>query len=228
MKVAILVPFRPDGSRRDELAAWTTARLRAEHPDWSVEIGEHLEGPFNRSAAINSAAARHPDADVYVVADSDSFVAPAQLREAVDWALSGGPEFGLAFTTFRYLSRAMSDQIMAGYCGDWLSGVEFSMTGTCSSMVVCTARLFREVGGFCEAFEGWGFEDVAFSLAAQTFGGGLFRTEGDAWHLWHPTSTENNHEAPEWQRNRHLCNERFGPAAYDRPAMRALLDELQS
>lgn len=225
MSVAVLVPRRSDGGRRDRVWDWVKDRWTTEHPDYVVLEGDHVDGPFNRAAAINTAAANAPsDTDVFIVADADSFAGSDQITAAVAGARTG-PGFWLAYDTYRYLTKAMSDAVMGGFRGDWLTGVEFSMTGTCSSMVVCTRALFTEVGGMDEGFVGWGFEDVALSHALQTFGGGIARTPGSVWHLWHPSSPENSHHSPVWQANRERML-RYGDCAYDRPAMRSLLVEL--
>lgn len=227
MNAAVLVPRRADGGRRDALWAWVAARWADTHPDIPVHEG-HDDGPhkFNRSLAINRAAAQADGADVLIIADSDSFVAPPQIDAACRIALDpDAPSFVLAYDVYNYLSRPMSDRVMDGYGGWWGAehGIEWAMTGTCSSMVVVPRWLFDEVGGFDEGFVGWGFEDVAFSVACQTFGGGIARVKGDAWHLWHLSSPENHNGSPEWERNRrrHLLH---GQAAYHPEAMRALLD----
>lgn len=228
MNAAVLVPRRSDGGRRDEVWAWIRERWATEHPDVPVIEG-HDDGPgkFNRGLAINRAATQ-ADADVLIIADSDTFCSAEQIEAACRVALDPqAPSMVLAYDVYRYLSRQMSDRVMAGYDGWWGAdyGIGWSMTDTCSSMVVVTRRLFDEVGGFDEGFVGWGFEDVAFSVACQTFGGGLARVKGDAWHLWHVTSPENHNGSPEWERNRrrHLL---YGDAAYHPEAMRFLLDTI--
>lgn len=221
MRVAVLVPRRPDNGPRDEVWEWVKARWGHEHPTWHVIEGDHLDGMFNRAAAINHAA-RSADWDTAVIADADTFVAPAQIEAAVEGCQTDC-EFWLAYDSFHYLGRSMSRKIMAGFDGWWKS--EFSMTNTCSSMVAVTRRLWDRVGGFDEGFVGWGFEDVAFSNACQTFGGGLRRVPGEAWHLWHPVSMENNHHSPEWNANRQRAL-RYGEAIYKPDAMDALLTEL--
>lgn len=222
MKVAVLIPCRPDGGRRDKLQEWTVARLRALHPAFEIAVGHHHadEGPFNRARALNRAAAEAADADVFVVADGDSFVAERQLDEAILYADTFG-QVTFAYDRYCYLSKTMSDQVMAGHQGDWTPGVEFTMQGTCSSMLAIPAALWREIGGADEGFVGWGGEDVALSLALQTFGGGAGRIPGDVWHLWHAPAP---HVADDLWPGR---VERYAEAAYDRTAMRALLDELR-
>lgn len=221
MNVAVLVPRRTDGGRRDDLAAWTAARWEALHPEFEVIEGHHNHGPFNRSAAINTAAAKAPDADVYVIADSDSFVAVDQLNLAVATALGSG-QVTFSYDRFCYLNRPTSDQVMRGFDGDWWPGVDFTMTGTCSSMVVIPGDLWRELGGADEGFVGWGGEDVALSLALQTFGGGLQRVHGDVWHLWHaPAPHTHDHKWPDRV-------DLYSKASYDTVKMRALIDRLRA
>jgi len=220
VKVVVLVPRRDDNGRRDQVWAYVRSRWETEHPDWKIVEGHHKRGPFNRSAAINRAArAVRAKWDVAIIADSDSFVGPEQIEEAVRRATESG-QITFAYDRFMYLSHAMSESIMGGYQGMWEDGVEWSMTGTCSSMVVVTHDLWDQARGFDEGFVGWGGEDIGFSHAAQTFGGGLQRVPGPVWHLWHSPTPHAPHD--EWVPR---C-ERYAEAAYDREKMNALLDEL--
>lgn len=223
MKVAVLIPNRPDGCRRDDLLTWTTERLERLHPGFQIAVGRHDadEGAFNRSAALNRAAVQAPDADVFVLADSDSFVGAGQLDHAVLKAAAAG-QVTFAYDRYCYLSRHMSDAIMAGFIGDWTPGVEFTMQGTCSSMVVIPAALWWEIGGADEGFVGWGGEDVALSLALQTFGGGLQRVRGDVWHLWHAPAPHVSDDL--WPGRVEL----YANASYDRSKMAALLERLRA
>ena len=185
MSISALVPRRSDGGRRDELWAWVSARWSSTHPEVQVVEGHHHgDGPFNRSAALNDAASR-ATGDMLVIADADSFVGGGQINDAVAVAAQTG-RMVLAYDRFAYLSREMSDRVMDGFDGDWWPGVEWSMPGTCSSMVVMTRDLWDEIGGADEGFVGWGGEDIAISLSAQTLRGGLHRIPGEVWHLWHP------------------------------------------
>lgn len=222
MNVAVLVPRRSDGGRRDEVWVWLRERWNREHPDYTVIEGNHDDGAFNRSAAINLAAGG--DWDVAVIADSDSFVEPRNLIRAVNTA-ADSRQITFAYHEFRYLTRKMTEKIMGGYRGNWYAGVEFTLTNTCSSMVVVPRSLWDDVGGFDEGFVGWGFEDVAFSLACQALGGGMQRIQGDVWHLFHQPSTENNHASPQWHANRARML-RYGDCDYDPAKVRALLEEL--
>lgn len=221
VNVAVLVPRRADDGRRDEIWGWVSARWEREHPDWPLTEGHHEEdGPFNRAVAVNQAAREAGAWDVAVIADSDSFVGREQLDQAVDACARTG-QMTLAFDRFAYLSRKMSDLVLAGYTGDWTTGVEFSLQGTCSSTVVVTRAVWDEAEGFDEGFVGWGGEDIAFSHKAQTFGGGLQRIPGFVWHLWHAPSPHPNVDS--WLPR---C-EQYARASYDRQAMHELMDQLR-
>jgi hypothetical protein len=219
-RVTVLIPRREDGARRDEIWSYVKSRWAG----WDLHEGHHTDGPFNRSAAINQASRSAGDWDVAVIADSDSFVGEDQLQVAIDGCWSDG-RMWLAYTEYGYLDWPMSDRIMAGYTGDWLPGVEFTMTNTCSSMVVVRRDVWNQCRGFDEGFRGWGFEDIAFSHSAQTFGGGLSRAPGRCWHLKHLPSIE---RSPQQDTVNRLRAERYHAVAYDKPAMRALIDELRA
>lgn len=225
-RTVVLVPRRGDGGRRDALWAWLRDRWAATHPDWDVYEGtDNGAGHFNRSAAINDAARQAGDWDVALIADADSFVARHQAETATLLAGCTG-RVVFAFERFQYLNERMSDRVMDGYDGDWLPGVEWTVAGSCSSMVAVSHGLWLRAGGFDEGFEGWGFEDVAFSLVCQSLTGGMHRVAGDVWHLWHPPAPGTaDSEHPVWQANQARCD-RYLAAAYDHDRMAALLSEL--
>lgn len=196
MRTVILVPYRPDGGRRDQLWTFTRAWLEARHPDCQIYVGASPEGLFNRSAAINSAAKEAGDWDVAVICDSDTVVPAAQLEEAVTTADRTGLLVS-ALTRVVELTRESTDPLLAGTDIDAdLSRLKKVKTRTKddmtqSSVLAVPRRLWDAVGGFDEEFCGWGCEDNAFWLAATVFGGGdPLRVEGSAYHLWHELASK--------------------------------------
>lgn len=224
MRVVGLTPRRADGGRRDAVWSWVRARWESEL-DYPIIEGHHDDGPFNRSAAINTASDLAGEWDVAVIADADSFVDAPQLRAAVDTAARTG-QITFAFDSFRYLNQQGSKLVMGGFNGNWFDYVEWTLTGTCSSMVVVPRGLWDKVDGFDAGFTGWGMEDVGFSLACQTFGGGMQRIPGDVWHLFHPASVENHHQSPYYQANVDRMN-RYRDCDYDPEKMRELFTEIR-
>lgn len=220
MRIVVLVPRRADNGRRDVLWAYVRARWESEHPDWPIYEGHHDQGPFNRSAAINSAARAAGDWDIAIIADSDSFVGADQIEEAVS-TCARTRQMTLGYTTWRALDESMSDRVMAGFDGDWLPGNFVAMTDTCSSMVLVTRDLWEQTGGFDERHQGWGCEDISFAHAARTFGYGWNHTPGSLWHLWHESSPR----GPELVAANVALADRYHAAAGNPEAMRVLIAE---
>lgn len=202
---AILVPRRKAGEERERL--WLHVYDRLEADGWRVIEGYHTadEGEFNRSAAVNRAAACADGADVLVVLDADTIVGGPQIASAATIARATGV-VTFAFGRYAALDKAGTDKILAGFDGSWEEHVAYEFHNTASSCLALRRDLWDRLGGFDERFAGWGWEDVALSLAAQTLSGGMHRVAGTAWHLWHPPSPDaGNEQSATYQRNRALC-----------------------
>lgn len=221
MRTVVLVPRRNDNGPRDRLWTFVKARLSG----WEVHEGHHPieEGPFNRSAAINRAAAAAGYWDVAIILDSDTVPVETQMVEAVRLAYNTN-RITFAFTDYMALSKQGTRQILDGYDGSWEPFIHERMEGTCSSCVVVSRKLWDLIGGFDEEFRGWGWEDVAFSVACQAVTGGLNRVPGPVWHLWHPPSVDaGNLLSPIWKANRDRFAALYEPAMGDRDAMLRVL-----
>lgn len=218
----VLVPRRSDGGHRDRLWEWVRGRL-----DLPVVEGHHEahEGAFNRSSAINRAARAAGDWKVAVIVDADTFTPGPQIVEAVRLARDTG-QIAWGFTRYAALDREGTRKVMDGFNGSWEPHVLHEFLHTASSCVVVRRDLWDAVGGFDEGFVGWGFEDVAFSLACQAVGGGWHRAEGTTWHLWHPPSPDaGNTNSPIWRANRDRCQP-YIDAGFDPARMRAVLHDM--
>lgn len=232
MKVAILVPRRRGFPDRDRLWAFARTWWANDFPDWPIIEGHHEEheGPFNRSRAINRAAALAGDWDAAVIIDADVLCDPHAVRHAVDLAVqSNGPV--LAYHERGQLSRQGTEKVMDGYTGSWRPLVKVKSTyggflyDACSSAVCVSRPLWDAVGGFDETFVGWGWEDVAFRVACETVSGrDMAKIASTAWHLWHVVSSGNNKAEPTFQANR-ARGERYREARWDRAGIDALLAE---
>lgn len=190
-------------------------------PGWPIVEGHHDGGSFNRSAALNAAAAEAGDWEVAVVIDSDVIVDPRQAESAAAVAVvTDAICFGHHHV--RALRREDSDAVMAGDVGDWHRFRPQYTWDDGASMCLAVSRvLWDTVGGFDERFAGWGMEDVAFSAACHLLGAGHRRIHGTVWHLWHPT----NNDRPQgnvalWERYRRHVWEHP-----DRGALLALMSE---
>lgn len=67
-------------------------------------------------------------------------------------------------------------------------------------MLVVSRAAWDRIGGFNEAYVGWGHEDSAVSLELVAKAS-WDRLPGNAWHLWHPAP---DRKTPQYRANRAL------------------------
>lgn len=165
-----------------------------EFPDWPVYEGHHDEGLFNRSAAVNRAAAIADKWDVAVIIDSDVLADPPAVRRAVRQA-HDTKRFTMPFTHRHNLSEEGTKRILEGYRGNWERYIRRTFPDDSrherpqvSSVIVIPRRLWNQVGGFDEGFRGWGQEDSAFAIACEVAAGPIDRLPGVVWHLHHASA----------------------------------------
>jgi hypothetical protein len=225
LNVVVLVPRRPDHGQRDRL--WDFVR-----PHWAnlapVFEGHHLDGPFNRSAAINAASRAAGDWEVAIIIDSDVIVAARQVAQAVSDTLRKGTPL-LAYTQRTHIGEETTEKILAGEKVRWEQGREFVLRDSCSSANVIRRDLWDAVEGFDEGFIGWGWEDVAFKYATEALAGRrTSKIPGMCWHLFHPRTTEvanPNNPLQAANRKRH---ELYRQARLNPDAMRSLIAERET
>jgi hypothetical protein len=198
MRGVILVPRRADNGPRDRLWEYARARWARYFPDLDIVEGHHDtdEGPFNRAAAVNRAAALAGEWDLGIVIDSDVLLSVGQVRAAIVRATETG-KVTWGHRRWRGISEAWTKRIVDDDrdLGAELSRdemdlfVERTNPLSWSCCIVIPRPVFDDLGGFDERFRGWGFEDMAFQSVIV----GLYgheRIEGDVIHLWHPRSEE--------------------------------------
>lgn len=216
MEVVVLVPRRPD-PWRDRLWRYVRSGL-VRDVDWPIFEGLSESGPFNRAAAINSAARR--PWRIAVILDADTVIDPARLRAGVNAARKG--VLVLPHDRFRSLTRRSTGQVLSGRILPEDGQVRWVRPETKSSCLCIGRDLWEEVGGFDERFRGWGFEDAAFYAACRQLAG-VQRIGGPVHHLWHPRSPEKDPRSADYARNRELAERYKG--AQGRAAIKALLAE---
>lgn len=226
MRAVILVPRRADGGHRDEL--WKFARTWWENdfPDVPIFEGHHQQGPFNRAAAINRAAIDAGDWDVAVVIDSDVLANADAVRSAIDIAASTNMMV-VSHDERIMLTQQGTKKILNGYRGNWrVRGVQERVYGdSVSCSVVISRQLWDLVDGFDELFQGWGYEDTAFRIAAETLTGKpLIRLSSEIFHLWHPLSPEAKPGCPTFRANG-IRVQRYRDARWKPDDLRILLAE---
>lgn len=220
MRAVFLVPRRAGFRDRDALWTFCRSYWKRSLPEIPVYEGNHDEGLFNRSKALNRAAVRAGEWDVGVVLDADVILAPDLVRQAIDRADATG-KLVVAFDVRHDLSRVGTARILEGYSGDWSRFVERDHFDQHSGIVALPRRLFDQLGGFDEGFEGWGYEDTAFAIAAETAAGPRINLRGECWHLFHARAPEARAYSPSWSANRRRRDE-YAKAAGDLPRILTL------
>lgn len=214
MRAVILVPRRDDGGPRDQLwDGYVRPWWEREQSHMPIVAGYHVDGLFNRSAAVNRAAQLAGAWDVAVIIDADVVCDPDRVKEAVALAHDTG-RMVLPHDARHDLSPGVTAQVIAGTLDPFHIDLDdpaqrrsvhriYSADNghpSVSSVVVVSRRQWDEIGGFDEQFRGWGYEDTAFAAAAETFGG-ITRMPGPVWHLYHPTAQEGKRGTVVWSLN---------------------------
>lgn len=193
MTIIVIVPYRPDRGHRDKLWAYLKDNYWTHQP-YEIVVGEHHDGPFNRAAAVNSAADR--DWDTAIIADTDTWVPAKQLHTAIMQATITR-RLTAAFDAVVELSQPCTDDILTGrttLAGSFTATkVRTRELETQSSMLVVTRDLWDQVGGMDDRCKGWGAEDNIFWHACRVIGGEPNRVSGNAYHLWHSPAKGKQH-----------------------------------
>ena len=208
----VLVPWRADNGQRSDIWAYTRKQIWGlRHPGWPIVEGVAPDGLFNRSAAINTAAAAAGDWDVAVIADSDTFTERCSLLRAVDAAVQDPTRVWLPYGQQQrvLLSQQYTEDLLGGSFG--FNAQRATATGTLdpyegyrSGVIVVHRSLWDTVGGFDERFVGWGGEDDAFADTAAALANGWKWSTGNLYHLWHPPSRP-DHNDPAFVANKSLA-----------------------
>lgn len=186
MRVAILIPYRPDGGGpRDRHWVQLACRWCRDYPGLDLRVGIHTDGPWCKAAAT-AAALDGCDADVLVIADADVWCEPAQaLLDAITAVRIGRRAWVVPHREVARLSETGTAAWLGG--GDWPELEQAPYRGIAGGgLFVIRRESWERLGGFDPRFSGWGQEDVAFGRAADVLLGRHCRGRGRLWHLWHP------------------------------------------
>lgn len=221
---SLLIPHDPGNAHRDRVFAWLYARW--EHYLPQAEILVEGLGQQSRAANLNAAADR-ATTDVFVCIDADGTTGIRHLRAAVDYARAN--PVVVKFASCLVLTEAGTEEILQRPPDRklvvdpvWVDNIIRPLSGL---IHICSREVFERVGRWDERFRGWGGEDNAFNLAAQTLAG-IEVVEFPAYHLWHPRNYEpggeHDRKSPTLQANRRRVAQ-YNAAAGDPEAMRKLV-----
>lgn len=191
MTISVCFPYRPADKEREENKAWILNRYQTMLPNFELQLGIPDEDrPFNRSQAINNAV-RQSSGSILVIADLDIYFNPIHLKDTIQRVQTHGG-WGFAFRKYYTSTPKFRNEIVYdNYSDIFLSeqNLEYGVCGsnTLSGQLVIGRNDFIRCGGFDEDFVGWGYEDDAFTVAADRLIAPHFRLEyAFVLHLWHP------------------------------------------
>lgn len=201
--VAVVIPWRDPGCefRRE---AWVHVTGLWESAGYTVISADSGHDPFNRSASRNAGAAA-TDAEVLIFADADAVLE----MSSVEWAVRAARRApGLVKPFFRagFLTAEASRLYLDGdpLVEEFVSPPVNEFSGLAW---VIRRELLDRLGGFDEAFVGYGGEDDAFMHVADALLSPVMFAPGMAYALWHPndrvTSPENRSR---WRRMQAVNN----------------------
>lgn len=206
--LSILVPYRSDGGHRDRIFEWTQTFYKEQFPKAEICVGRNDHNLFSRSAAINDAAAKATK-DVFLIVDADLLFDPSlvkaslQLLSDFHWVV---PYYSIRYATQESTERLLSTSpVWPLQIQVQSEEIDWSVEGITGGIGIIPRKSFRKVRGFDTRFLGWGGEDDAFALAANTLCGKYTRLNSNIYHLWHPT--EKSQGNPHYGKNLELLDE---------------------
>lgn len=216
----VVIPWRGGCTHRDRALRWVLEQWASHFPHFTVLLGEHVDGPWCKAAAVTNAL-RGSTTGCVVVADADVWVEASAIAEAVEsvqthgWAIPHGDVCRLTegATSALIAGEPLGPDpyVQAPYPG-WAGG----------GMVATTADTYR-AAPLDPRFVGWGQEDASWALAMRTMVGEPWRGTAQMLHLFHPPQARKNRRigSPESA----ALHERYRRAYRKPELMRQLLEE---
>ncbi len=184
---------------------------------WETFTGDSGTAAFSCGSSRNRASDAAGDWDVAIFSDADVVLgSQEQAHAAVDLANRTG-SFVIAYSELRYLGSRDTEMVCEGMTLTQTHPIR-SVGLTWINTFAIRRDLWDEIGGFDEAFVGYGPEDIAFYNAAGTMGG-TERNHGPLYHLDHPARPEPPNSS-NWG-----LQTKYGYASGDKALMRKVLDE---
>ncbi|HEX3045394.1 MAG TPA: galactosyltransferase-related protein, partial [Bacillota bacterium] len=189
MKISALVPFKSDnGGIRDRNLAYVRKRYETLMPEVELVIGEDQSELFNRSKAINRAAAK-ATGDLLMIVDGDIFFGTRLIDKIMviapdhPWIIPFCRGYKLTLEMSRKVTESetikLPDRLRPG-------DIERNCFYYGAFINVMSRKAFETVGGMDERFHGWGGEEEALVRALDTLVGKHYRMDETIFHLWHP------------------------------------------
>jgi len=247
--ISVIVPFRSDGTERQEIWDWLQRFYEWRLPEAQFLVGTDDGTPFSKTMAVNEAA-RRASGDIYVILDADCWINPEVITEAAHRIrVARARHKRRWYIPYRHLYRltkCASERILDenpfwihppnGWAEELFfenqdiencdeSGIGHNFGALIQIM---PAEAFWEVGGMEPRCRGWGVDDVAFVMALDTLYTRHRTLDRNVFTFYHKPKGRRHHRLWDGQTDEDpngRLGERYSRAWGDPLKMRALVDE---
>lgn len=196
--LAVFIPWRDYGVPERQRAMVYVKKHLEDGLNLKVHFADGENEKFSLSAARNNAIsqAKSMGASVALICDADTIL---HIDSVVDifFHIKAFNSIVVPFEISRYLTRASSKKVLNQNADPNELDVIDTFDWSVGAAIMSSVDEWERVGGQDERFTGWGFEDVAFAVAAEKMGNRPIKMGGVMNHLWHP-SAEKSGEAYEY------------------------------
>ena len=177
--VVILVPYRPVSDRQRWL--WDMIKPHLERFGWPIFIGT-CEGPWQRSVAVNDAAAQAGDWEVAFIADCDTIPDPEGILRGIQWVSS--TKGACRPHEQRYMLDHRQSLVAVQRGVEAIPRRELKAPWAGGGLDIVHRDAWEQVGGMDTRYVNWGWEDSEFHVQ-MVVKASWDRLPGVAWHLYH-------------------------------------------
>lgn len=208
---SVVIPFRPNPKEPNRTKSFLFVQnFWLNNFDCEVIYGDSDTTVFNRSQARNNGVSEAKNSNI-VLCDADTFCEKHNVVEAFNLVESSG-RWVLPYTRYYRLSKSFSDHVINNRI-DIINKPYYDIKfvkNSWSGVICLTKDMFDAVGGYNEAYQGWGFEDYEFKNKLDASVGPHLRTKGSSYHLWHQVEPNSTKDSNTYNTNRLIYeNERI-------------------
>lgn len=185
--VAVFIPWRDSGVPERQRSMVYVKNHLENILDTEVHFADGSKKQFSLAAARNNAIyqAKSMGAKIAVICDADTILEKEAIVDAV-FHIKKFNSIVVPFKFSRYLTEASSKAVLEENANPYDVEVMHIFDWSVGAAIISSVDEWERVGGQDERFTGWGFEDVAFAIAAEKMGNKPIKINGIMNHLWHP------------------------------------------
>lgn len=204
-KVSVIIAFRGDsGGPRDKAYEVVLQRWQAMFPGFEICVGEDDSGAadFCKARALNNAV-QAASGEVLIVTDADVVWDKATVEHGL--AALNGAAWVQPYRECERLDKPSTEAWLKDCSGEAVSRdykTAYSPCLACGPMTIIRRADWEQIGGYDEAFTGWGCEDGAWGIAADGIIGKRTKLNDKVYHLWHDDYGGPRRSRATWLRNR--------------------------